>query len=366
MSNLIEYKELMAFHPGFYVAELIEDMGISQVEFATRLGTTPKTLSTLINGQINLSNDIAKKLSAMLGTGVDVWLNLQKEFDEKIIEIQTAKEMDEQVDIAKQIDYSFFEKNVGLPASKNIYEKIENLCIYFKVSNLNILAQPDFLVNFRSGVSDFQTKNVINSRAWIQTAINCSQSISTKSFSAEKLKGYLPELRSMTVQSPDAFLPRMREIFADCGVAFVLLPHLKNSGVNGAVKWISNDRVVLAINNRRLYADIFWFSLFHEIKHVLQQKVKTVFISFSESEMKELDSALEDGADKFASDYLIPPAEIKKLNPTKYTSDVDIVEFANSIGIHPGIVVGRLQHDKIISQTRCVNLKEKYEIKVTT
>ena len=62
MSNIEQYKEIVAFHPGYYIAEIIEDMGISQAEFAIRMGTTPKTVSTLVNGQINLSNDLAKKL----------------------------------------------------------------------------------------------------------------------------------------------------------------------------------------------------------------------------------------------------------------------------------------------------------------
>jgi len=363
MSNLIEYKDLMAFHPGYYVAEVIEDMGISQAEFATRMGTTAKTLSTLINGQINLSNDLAKKLSAMLGTSADVWLELQKGFDQKLIEIDHAKDMDDQVEIAMQIDYSFFVAAASLPAAKSIYEKINNLCQYLMISNLGILAQPDFLVNFRTGISNFQTKNVINSRAWIQTAINCSKSIHTEPFDAGRLKEHLPEIRRMTVQKPDVFIPRLREIFALCGVAFVLLPHLKNSGVNGAVKWINTERVVWAMNDRGAYADKFWFSLFHEIKHVLQQKIKTVFISFNESDMIHINSDLEDEADIWASNYLIPTAELKKFAPTSYTSDNEIVDFANSIGIHPGIVAGRLQHDRIIPPNRCAKLKEKYIIR---
>ena len=80
MSNIVEYKDNIAFHPGYYVKEIIEDMGISQAEFALRMGTTSKTLSQLVNGQINISNDLAKKLSSMLGTSVDGWLNLQKRF----------------------------------------------------------------------------------------------------------------------------------------------------------------------------------------------------------------------------------------------------------------------------------------------
>lgn len=88
MSNVKEYKDIVAFHPGYYIADIIDDMEISQNEFATRMGTTAKTLSKLINGQANISNDLAKKLSVMLGTSVEVWQNLQNTYDQKLIEIQ--------------------------------------------------------------------------------------------------------------------------------------------------------------------------------------------------------------------------------------------------------------------------------------
>lgn len=96
MSNIVEYKEIMAFHPGYYLSEIIESMGISQAEFATRMGTTPKTLSQLINGKANISKDLAKKLSIMLGTGVEVWQNLQNTYDKKIIEIEMTKDFNRQ------------------------------------------------------------------------------------------------------------------------------------------------------------------------------------------------------------------------------------------------------------------------------
>lgn len=362
MSNIKEYKDIVAFHPGYYVLDLIEDMEISQAEFAVRMGTTAKTISKLVNGQANITNDLAKKLSVMTGTSIDLWQNLQNRYDQKLIEIQMEKEFDEQQEISNQIEYQYFVEVAGLPATRNAKEKIANLCKFFTVSDLHIMEQPDFLVNFRSGVSAVYEKNIVNARAWIQTAIYFSKSIETEHFDADRLKASLPELRGMTIQNPEVFLPRMREIFAECGVAFVLLPYLKNSGVNSAVKWLSDDRAILAINNRRISADKFWFFLFHQIRHVLQQKMKSIFISGTMEEMIELNESLERDADNFASNYLIPPAELRRFAPTKSTSDQDIIEFADSIGIHPGIVAGRLQHEGIIPQTRCAKLKEKYVI----
>lgn len=361
MSNMTEYKDKIAIHPGYYVAEIIDDMGISQAEFATRMGTTAKTISKLINGRANISNDLAKKLSVMLGTGVEVWQNLQNTYDQMLIEIQKDIDIENQEHIVKDMDYNYWVQLGELPSVRGNRNKISCLCEYFHISNLNILMDRDFLVSFRSVLKNTNEKNMINSRAWIQTSINISNSIVAEPFSAEKLRYYLPELRSMTVKTPEVFIPRMRDIFSECGVVFVLLPHLKNSGVNGAVKWINDERVLLAMNNRGRDADVFWFSLFHEIRHVLQQKVKTVFISSSISDMMVIDKEWEEDADKFAADYLIRPSDYKKLIHSENISDEKIVDFADSIGIHPGIVVGRLQHDGIIPYNRGSKLKVKYD-----
>ena len=362
MSNIMNYRDIMAFHPGYYVAEIIEDMGVTQAEFAVRMGTTSKTLSQLVNGQANISNDLAQKLSTMLGTSIEFWLNLQTAFDEKVIEINKAKATDEQAEIVAVIDYSYFVKLVNLPVARTVREKIDNLCSFFRIADLRILRQNDFLVNFRTGIATVEDKNIINSRAWLQTALNVAAGIETEPFHADKLKAYIPEIRAMTLQDPEVFLPRLREIFSECGVAFVLLPYLKNSGINGAVKWINQDRVVLAMNDRRLNADTFWFSLFHEIKHVLQQKTKTVFVSSSKQEMKAMDEKLEEEADIFAQNTLIPIRDYRQFAPSKYTSDAEIIAFAKKIGIHPGVVAGRLQHDHIIAPNRCSALKQQYKI----
>lgn len=364
MSNIIEYREILAFHPGYYVAELIEDMEITQAEFAMRMNTTAKTISKLVNGQCNLSNDLAQKLSVMLGTDIELWLNLQKNYDKKVAEIEQEKYFDSQAEVAGLIDYSYFVRVANLPNTRNRMEKIANLCKFFCISNLQVLKEPDFLVNYRTGISAVEEKNMINAQAWLQTAINFANSSQVEKFSAEKLRKSLSEIRSMTIQEPEVFLPRLKEIFAECGVIFVLLPHLKNSGINGAVKWFPGERVMLAMNDRRCYADTFWFSLFHEIRHILQQKHKMVFISGNGQEREQWESALEREADEFASNYLIPLNVYQEFCKESYITDAQICRFAEEIGIHPGIVAGRLQHDKKIALNRCSQLKVKYQILV--
>ena len=128
----------------------------------------------------------------------------------------------------------------------------------------------------------------------------------TDALDLKKLEAYLPEIRNMTLQTPDNFIPRLKEIFASCGIALVLLPHLKNSGVYGAVKWIDKEKVILAINDRKKYADIFWFCLFHEIGHVFQKKIAMLIINRDINDMNDTNKRLEEEADEFAQKSLIP------------------------------------------------------------
>lgn len=92
MISYIEHKGVIAFHPGYYVKETIEEHGVTLDDFAKRLNTTPNNLSALISGEQRLSVDIAKKLSGMLGTSVDYWLNLQKKYDSLIAEVKAEEE----------------------------------------------------------------------------------------------------------------------------------------------------------------------------------------------------------------------------------------------------------------------------------
>lgn len=88
MTNKInEYKDLIAFHPGQYVEELIEEYNVTQKEFAERLGISEMKLGKLVNGEESISNDIADKLANITNISMKTWLNLQHVYDVKIAEI---------------------------------------------------------------------------------------------------------------------------------------------------------------------------------------------------------------------------------------------------------------------------------------
>ena len=86
MSNYVEYNDKMAFHPGYYIKEIIDDESITQEDFAKRLGLAPENLSVLIRGEQALSIEMANKLSRLMNTSVTYWMNLQKAYDTLLAE----------------------------------------------------------------------------------------------------------------------------------------------------------------------------------------------------------------------------------------------------------------------------------------
>ena len=149
MSNYIEYNDKIAFHPGYYIKEIIEESGLSQKDFAKRLDTTPKNLSILVRGEQSLSIDIAMKLSRMLGTSVDYWLNLQKSYDALIAEFESSKELEQERRIFKYFQYTYFRENFGLPdLPRKTNEQIKCLREFLNVASLSVFTKQNMTVSF--------------------------------------------------------------------------------------------------------------------------------------------------------------------------------------------------------------------------
>lgn len=356
--NKIVYDDIITFHPGYYLKELIDAKSMTQEELAKRLQISTKYMSELINGKCNLTDEMVLKLSNVFGTSTTMWLNLNKTYIEKKIEIDRRKQRDYECDIAKKMDYNFWVDLDLIEPAKKIEDKVKILQNYFKVASLGVLKKKDFLVQFGKTNKDTKDINIINTNAWVQTAINMGIKTNVSTFNKNKLKSKLSEIRSMTVMEPYDFVPRLKSIFSECGIAFILLPNLKNCSINGVVKWIGKEKVILALNDRSEYEYSFWFILFHEIGHVMQQRIKMLIINSENklSEDSELINRLEKQADDFSKNILIPQEEYYDFIQNKDFKDKEIlIEFANKMNLHPGIIVGRLQKEHLLSYDNKLN-----------
>ncbi|MBM2837538.1 MAG: hypothetical protein HW415_163 [Deltaproteobacteria bacterium] len=66
-------------------------------------------------------------------------------------------------------------------------------------------------------------------------------------------------------------------------------------------------------------------------------------------------------ANRYAANFPIPPAELKRLPKSANISKKAIVSFAKEVGVSPGIVVGRLQHEGVLKRSYCNELKQSFE-----
>ena len=356
MSNYIEFNDRVAFHPGYYIKEIVDESGLTQEDFARRLGTTPKNLSILIRGDQGLSIDIATKLSRMLGTTIAYWLNLQQAYDENLAEIQSAEELKREREVFKYIDYKYFRDNYNLPdLPRKVDEQIKCVREFLSVSSLTVLAEHNLSVNFRSYSENLSESNIVNANALVQIAINRVLKTDIPKYNKKKFEKAVAFALTQT-KNHEGFLTAVTEAFQEAGVVMVVLPCLKNSGINGATKK-ADGKMMLMVNDRRHYADTFWFTLFHEIGHILNGDYGASF-----------NDEAEDEADLYARQALIPQDKYEQFVGREQSFDEDSIrQFADSINQDPGIVLGRLLKDGKVSYTDTrlsKRLRHTYSVKI--
>lgn len=356
MGNYIEYNDRIAFHPGYYIKELVEGSGLTQEDFAKRLDTTPKNLSMLVRGEQNLSIDIAVKLSRLMRTSVNYWLNLQNTYDSLIAEFKSEEELEKERGIFKYFDYKYFRDNYGLPdIPRKKDEQIEQVRSFLNVATLSVFTRRDMAVSLRSSAAEITEANIVKANVMIQIAVNQALMTEAPKFNKRKFEAAVEYALTLT-KNHGEFYPLIRRAFLDTGVIFVILPNISGSKTNGATKRVG-EHIMLMVNDRRLNADSFWFTLFHEIGHIINGDYG---ISF-EKETGEK----EEAADRYAADRLIPPGPYQAFLSGRRFDLQSIERFADEIGRDPGIVLGRLQKEGIVrfDDWTMRPLRHKYKVK---
>ncbi|MBF0454013.1 MAG: HigA family addiction module antidote protein [Magnetococcales bacterium] len=340
--------------PGEVLDEYLQAYPMTQAQLAMRTGLAKKTINEIIKGKSPITTDTAQKLERVLERPAHFWNNLERQYQEDKSRLAEQERLETELDwlqwvpVAKMIKLGWIEK------FKDKKDQLGAVLNFFGVASREQWVDVWEWTNSQSAYRQtkrFETRAEAVS-AWLRRGEIEARKMPCAPFDKEQFQQALEKIRSLTTQTPDVFQPKLIELCALAGVAVVFVPELPKTGISGATRWLG-DKAVIQLSLRYKKNDYLWFTFFHEAGHIIKHGRKEIFI-----EGNGLDGDKEEEADKFARDWLIPPANLRAFQRKWDGRSLDpVVDFAREIGIAPGIVVGRLQHDKLLPVTHGHKLK---------
>jgi len=352
-----KYTPDLVFPPGDTLKEVLEEIGMSQAELSERMSVTVKHVNSIVKGKASITEDTALRMERVLGVPASFWENLEQQYRSYLARKQERERLVEKKGWLARFPVNEMIKRRWIQKCNDPIEQLKELLTFFRVASWESYED----IWTEEGVAYRKSKAFkINSyalAAWLRKGEIEAESVKCGSFNEKGFKRQLKRIRKLSTEPPDVFLPKIKELCAECGVAVVFLKELPEIRVSGVTKWIKKDKALIQMSDRYKSDDHFWFTFFHEAGHILLHGKRDVFI---ENETVMTEDPKEEEANKFARDLLIPPKEYRKLTAKK-PSLGDVELFAKRLQISPSIVVGRLQHDKILSFSVGHKFKQKIE-----
>lgn len=339
IQNSEEFLPVVAVPPGESIKETMEVLNMNQVELATRLGITPKHLGDILKGNAPITYETALKLELVIGPSAEFWMNLETNYQLDKARLEKEAEMSIDLDILRDIPYNDLSKLGWVEKTNDKNQRVKNSRKLYRVANLSAI-ETSYSVAFRlnkakRNISDYGVL------AWLAQAEIKGENVEVESLNRIKLKNLIPEFRRLTLEQPEVFYDKMKSLCASCGIALVLVESLPKTYICGATIW-KGEKAILALSVRGKKADIFWFTFFHELAHLINHNRKEFHINYENDED-------ECEADALARNYLIDDGLYNNfITNYNYKNPIQIKTYANSISIAPCILVGRLLHDKLI------------------
>lgn len=332
--------EELLIHPGETIQEVIQDRNITQKELAIRTGFTEKHISTVINGQKNISAEFAMKLEYALGIPASFWRNLQTNYDLEVVafnekhnisleEKKIAKEVKDTVEI---LTNNKIKSNSGLDSVYYIRQLLG-------VSNLKAISTLNS-AQYRAQFVENTSENIMYTWQYL-----CEKKVENQTdnkLDIDKLINNLDRIKNIMHEDAEKHIDLIREVLNECGILFTVEKQVKNAPINGLTVRTKKDQVMIALTIRGKYADIFWFTLFHELAHVFYKDY------LKNQSIWEKDNVIEKRADEFARDQLIDKTLYKEFTDKYDFSIESINRFAVKNNVLPTIVIGRLMKDKFL------------------
>lgn len=346
-----EFRPTVAIPPGETIRENMEFLGMNQKELAARLDITPKHLSNILNGNAPITYDTALKLESVIGSSAQFWMNLETNFQLNKARLVEQERLGADLEILKDIPYKEMSEFGWVKETTNRTERVFNCRSFFGVAELSSIKR-SYDVAYKKhkrlkNISDFGIL------AWLRKAEMEGLNVEVEKLSKKKLKRLIPTFRELTMKEPADFYPEIKRLCSECGVALVLVPYLPKTYICGATIW-RNNKAILALSVRGKRADVFWFTFFHELAHLINHSNNEFHISYDNE---------DDEADVLASNYLISEEKYRNfIERYDYRNKAQIINYSREIGIAPFILLGRLQHDELIGYQYFNDLVPSFEI----
>lgn len=368
MNELVEFSPDFIIKPGETIVEMLEEYSMTQKELAARMNLTEKTICEIIKGDSPITQKHAKSLETILELPFDFWLNLQRNYDDALFKKQQKEEFSKQIEIAEKFPQETLKTMGILPKGRNKGTPlVEKLLKIFKVQNLNqVLKLYD--LEFNCKISDKWSVDEYALVTWMRLGeLKAEENFDYDEippFDVKKLRSQLGNLRELNLKlDPNIFLKELENKCKYLGIIFVVVPEIKGSRISGMARWLKVGKrkiPMIQLSLRGKKHDMFWFTFFHELGHIIYHK-NELYIDIDKN--LSLDKK-EEEANLFAREILIPENSYQTfldISINKGISTQYIKEFTEDIGIHPGILVGRLQKENRINWNKLNNLKATYK-----
>lgn len=351
-----EYQPDRVSPPGETLRDLLEEMGLSQAELATRMGRPKKTVSEIVNAKATITTETALQLEMVLGVPADFWNSREQHYREFLARVEQSRTLAAQYEWARQFPLSQMATHGMVPKVKDKGEQVRLLLRFLGVNAPDQWKElyAHYAVSFRRSSAFEADRHALG--AWLREGLLRSGDIHTHDYDRAQFLTALHQVRGLTREDPEVFQPAVQEMCAQAGVAVVFVPQLPKSRVSGATRWITPSKALVQLSLRYKTNDHLWFTFFHEAAHILLHGKRSIFLDTSRHEGDE-----EEEANRWAANFLIPPDQYEAIENVDVYSRASIQEFATRVGIAPGIVVGRLQHDELLPRTHCNDLKVRLE-----
>jgi plasmid maintenance system antidote protein VapI len=354
-----QYHPKLVSPPGETLGELLGDRGIRQIELASRMAVTPKFINELVAGKVGITPTTALALEKTLDVPAAFWLARDARYQESLARKESEAAMAgdtawlDELPLRDMCRFKWIEEQRDAPAY------VEACLRFFGVASTDAWRQHYVAQTTASAAYRMSAKVRSNPgavAAWLREGERIAATVECSAFDRERFLETLAGARKLTLESdPAEFVPALVTSFAACGVAVTIVRAPQGCPISGAVRWLSPHKALLQLSMRYLRNDIFWFTFFHECGHLALHGKKILFL-----ENDEMSGTEEDEANEFAANRLIPPDAWTSFAPPALTESV-IREFAGSIGIAAGVVVGRLQHEGRVHPSRLNHLKTHYK-----